>query len=947
MPSDSLGRLFERNSLLQIGAILASGFIPGVGFVVAGSLAAISAGVIILSRRPEGQRGVDFGTSKRTIRAERLPAQWKVGNVKAGGMLVYHAEDEDTLHLAFVLSEDQLNAITGVSIGGKPDFEFVRDATDNRKLIPAPSSLYIGKITVKEERTGYYDAASEARRLQGSEPHARPTHRSTPAPGYKPYTYTVDVQKDVNLVEVWEYFKADGTEGVELQNAVRDIEGALPWTSEHKLNGKSWVYVKLVQPEYGDASDRFWTQSLPDIQFTLEGLKVPDFFNPTNPPLFTRNAARLRLFWHTRIRGFTRAELDLNRWNSANAICEPTLRLDGARGFTPEYPRHSQRYGYDGTLYANGDVVNTESQMDLLWAGQVTSWDGRLVYRPGADQTARLTITQDMVLGPISMNITGDASERVNALSVEMEQSQLHNYDSHVTRTFEDGAAIFRDGETIHRRLQVNLSSDPVALLRVLRIELLKSRAALTVEMTVKPGDDLEMMSLIPGDKVATDIREIGPTGKEFRLVSAYMAPNMEMTITLAEWPAGLFEDTLELPPLIPRDVAAPLGPKPPAMVAHAVTPNVGRGGGAVFELELTWQPVTHNTRILVSSSSFNHVSTVAGASAFIELPDAGEYRVALSHVDFYGRESNTTTLTAIAYAEDIPVPTPTLAQADAPGYYLRALFATNNARDIAAVELRFNRLNVETQPVLAEITEANWASSPRLDVQSTVPSIDGRTLIVSARFNSRGWHRVFARYVNRHGSYGGIADLGYHLADLSEVAQISFHAGPLWEGTANNLHRWSHRLPDQAVNLLGGKLASPVPLVNPLIPTRPDVSAMRASDWNGDSDWAFNDSPEGYYEMASRDLGRVKNVNLRVNAEVYFPSDGGELDHAQPTYRLFYRQAESGANSTWNTVDAAATPNFVQARYIKARVTVNGSQRNFGIRDMVLTAVDASEAPS
>ena len=228
-----------------LGAFIAGGSIL-LGALVGGGLSLVSA---LLTPRPD--IGSLRGNITNTLRVAVSPARWIVGRARVGGVLVFYAEPDvkrnGNLLLALVVSEGPCEEIERIWIDGN-EIEFERT---EGKLLPVR--------TIPED-----EEDEENREYRGK-------------------------------IEFVEYFKADGTQGYGLRNFPRLTPGS--WTEEHRLRGKSWILINLIQPNYGKKRDkRFWSK-VPEVNFLVKGLRITWPGQAT--PAWTDSAAAIRYWWLT------------------------------------------------------------------------------------------------------------------------------------------------------------------------------------------------------------------------------------------------------------------------------------------------------------------------------------------------------------------------------------------------------------------------------------------------------------------------------------------------------------------------------------------------------------------------------------------------------------------------------------------------------------------------
>ena len=543
-----------------IGAIIAGalGLAGTVGTVVAiGINAAITFGVALLSRLLSPRRTPleALDGVKHTIRAEVVNARWVLGKARTPGVLCYWGSEGRVAKMGLVLSEGACEKIEErVWIDGHA-VKLVRTvAASGDLLTPITTSEYHGKIEIRE----YFKA-------DGSQGTQMQTAAAT-------IDYTYDGQDGPGV------FGADPTLFTEHQRYTDPAGNVITqsfvtpfpaWTAEHKLIGLSWVYVKLTQPDYGqDLDARFWN-SVPNLEFLVKGIKIP--WPSQTTPAWTENAAALRYWWETVRRGRLADDIHTGDFTAAYNLCEQDVDVtnDGADPLPADYSGFnpvSKRYSINGVISAGDDVSQVEDQLDAAWAGEVVEVAGQLRFRPGVDKTvATLALTDADIVEPPVVQPWAPLQERVNAISTEIAQSRSHEWTVLGLPQYTDAAALNRDGVLRPGSIQMAFVDDPIAAGRLQAILLRRSRESLRLELVVKPGNTFQRLALIPTDRVKVTNSEFGLSDARMEVERVMVREDWSVELTLREDLDDTFADTLVLPSLHPRVIRVPdrVEPKP------------------------------------------------------------------------------------------------------------------------------------------------------------------------------------------------------------------------------------------------------------------------------------------------------------------------------------------------------------------------------------------------
>ncbi len=567
------------------------------------ALTAVSFGASLVARLLSSQKPLEaLDGPTHTIKGEVVNARWVLGKRRVPGVLCYFGSQDRETRMGLVLSEGECE---GLADDGMPE-------RANRAV------MWIDGKAVR--------LAREARAGGKGD-------KLTPLSGSKYSGY----------IEVYEYFAADGTQGVDMrQNDLplttqyqevsggpwlndptahaeymrpSSTSGAEPfrtpypaWTTSHKLRGLSWVFVKLTQPEYGqDLAKRLWTK-VPNLEFLVKGIKIS---RPGQAvPRWTDNAAALRYWWETERRGRPADAIDLTDFTAAYNLSEQTVDATNS-GESPlpagyeDFEPSSKRYAVNGIITAGDDVSQAEDQLDAAWAGEVIEAGGKLRFRPGAARpaTKKLVLADADIVSPPTVQPWPALQGRVNAVTSEIAQSShpkhqwtklsLPEYvDSYDDQGLPAGA-LKRDGVKRSGNLRLAYVTDPIAAGRLQAINLRRARESLRLEVTVTPGDRFERLALIPTEVVKLTLSEFGFEDKLMEVEGVSIRRDWCVTLTLREVLDDTYGDTLVLPALTPRVIR---------LLDDQAAPDVaGLAGDEIAEIAIDGATVIH---LLVSWSA-------------------------------------------------------------------------------------------------------------------------------------------------------------------------------------------------------------------------------------------------------------------------------------------------------------------------------------------------------
>ena len=552
---------------------------------------------------------------KQTIRSEIVPERSILGRARVPGVLAYYGSYQRNAVMGLVLSQGECEAIEKVWIDGHEVLLERTAQTGGDKLVPASSSEYRGKIEFYEYfaadgTQGAFLRGISTSNLIDNGPEV-PSDGSNYIDGY-PCDHP-DVMTFSGHDGCW-LNDTDGSPNFSTENRLHfSTDLTMPgstspfrtpypgWSTEHKLDGVSWVAVKLIQPQYGqEISERFWTR-LPNFEFLVKGKKLT--WPGQSTPVWTENAAAIRYWWETVRRGRDASQIDETDFTAAYTLCDEdvTVALTDAYtkgGFKPT----SKRYSINGVISSGDSVSAIEEQIDLAWAGQTVESRGIIHFRPGVqDQSACAVIGDADVLESPRIQPWAPLQERINAITAQIGQSAVHEYTRLSLPEFVDSSAQTRDGEKRSGSMVFGFISDPIAAVRLQVINLRRVRESLRLSLVVRPGSNpsssnpnlhFDRLGFLPTDCILVTNSELGLTDFRMVLEQIVIRTDWAIELTLREDLTDTYDDTLILPSLSPRVIRLAENtvyiPKVGGLVSDEIA-EVALDGTVVARLVISW----------------------------------------------------------------------------------------------------------------------------------------------------------------------------------------------------------------------------------------------------------------------------------------------------------------------------------------------------------------------
>ena len=687
-----------------------------------------------------------------------------------------------------------------------------------------------------------------------------------------------------------EYFKGDGIEGSYVRGL--NLSGELPFNNTHKGVNKSWVYIRAR----GTLEDRFW-QGTPQLRYQIKGLRINNNLTKDSVVEYNNNAALVMWWLLQERRGIPLDELNKASFESGYAVCDELVGT-------------VKRYEINGVINASDDMRGLMEELSFCFDGGIVEFDGLHYFRPGVDLTPRLAIEKSDIIDSPVVYPAPAQNKRINAIQCQLQQSRVDDYNPVDVEPVASSDAEILDGEYLVDDIgSMRFMTDATSANRIISNALYQARASLTMNMTVRAGDEFEFLTLMPGDKVTVDLDEFGMQDFEMRVITTECNPNFSVSLNLQEWPPNLYNDDVGVPRTYERStVVQRVIPRPSSVTAES-TIVVLADGTSVVGVLVSWTDVVYRTRLSISNGSQSYnASTLQSQHTFISL-DVGVWDITLYHVDRYGRGSSLTNIKHTISLSDIPPPSaPSLSSVSQQGRDLFFILYPADSNDIIGFEARYLSQpldNTDDLGVIADDTE--WDSATQLGEVAVLPARANKPIVARLTIPSTARYALFGRYISRVGKYSDIVELGTFELRVPAVSEHIIQGWADWLGDISGYHYWNWD-----TNLL-------------LIPEGDRADSTTAAQWRGQGDFPFGNASSSSAAYTTRviDIGAKTPSEVSADYTLTIPSHWNLPAHPPSSQLNFVIQYKDNLGDAWQSesADRGEVKNLT-ARYFRFSLT-------------------------
>ena len=346
-----------------------------------------------------------------------------------------------------------------------------------------------------------------------------------------------------------------------------------PWTTEHKVNGYAWVYIKMRQSFVSQGEDRIYT-GIPNFEFLVRGidyLKIygsqgngmfqdllgqPDSWYEENmiaSPILARYHLEVTLGGHEQEDFDGPNMLESINFCHSEFTASQNVPID-LNGYKHIFPRYEANGYYDHGM----NIEEIRDQLDTQMQGQLVEVGKKFEFRIGRDGLVPVAhITQDDLLEPSTVSSWNSIDSRVNSIEIELNQSNHPDYDYARQSLPEviDNPALVKDQRKLKREVRLTFENNAVRGLLNASKMLRRIRESERYFCLVRPREDFSLLELNLYDIVEVSDDEYGKVRSRMEVEKKSVVSDGRVKLVLREEIPGTYADTYVAPPLVPRNI--------------------------------------------------------------------------------------------------------------------------------------------------------------------------------------------------------------------------------------------------------------------------------------------------------------------------------------------------------------------------------------------------------
>ena len=361
------------------------------------------------------------------------------------------------------------------------------------------------------------------------------------------------------------------------------------WTSDHKLSGIAYLYVRLTWD-----AEKF-PSGIPNISAVIRGKKVLD--PRTGNTGYSANAALCLRDYLTDTSlgmGMTAAEVDDTAFGVAATICEEQVQI------LPLSPVvNENRYEANGVIVTSASPDENIGKLLSAMGGLIAYTGGRIVPYASAYRFPTVTLTEKHFVGPLNVQTRTSARDRVNSVK-GVYVSETNNWQVTDFPTISSPTYVTADNNNVFfRDVVLPFTTSPSCAQRLAVLELRRAREEITFSARFR----LEAMQVRAGDTVMITNEKLGWSSKVFEVMEWNFAsdgtpPQVFVDMTLRETASSVYSWTVSDEIAVPDSPNTTLpdpftlgAPTNLSLTADGTTQLVQADGTILPRIRVGWTP--------------------------------------------------------------------------------------------------------------------------------------------------------------------------------------------------------------------------------------------------------------------------------------------------------------------------------------------------------------------
>jgi hypothetical protein len=361
------------------------------------------------------------------------------------------------------------------------------------------------------------------------------------------------------------------------------------WTSNHKLSGIAYLYVRLTWD-----AEKF-PSGIPNISAVIRGKKVLD--PRTGNTAYSANAALCLRDYLTDTAlgmGMTAAEVDDTAFGVAATICEEQVQI------LPLSPTvYENRYEANGVIVTSASPDENIGRLLSAMGGLIAYTGGRIVPYASAYRIPTVTLTEKHFVGPLNVQTRTSARDRVNSVK-GVYVSETNNWQVTDFPTISSATYVSADNSNVFfRDVVLPFTTSPSCAQRLAVLELRRAREEITFSARFR----LEAMQVRAGDTVMITNEKLGWSSKVFEVMEWNFAsdgtpPQVFIDMTMRETASSVYSWTVSDEIAVPDSPNTTLpdpftlgAPTNLSLTADGTTQLVQADGTILPRIRVGWTP--------------------------------------------------------------------------------------------------------------------------------------------------------------------------------------------------------------------------------------------------------------------------------------------------------------------------------------------------------------------